>query len=228
MIEFLNVTKRFPNGSVALSDVNLRIGKGEFVFVVGPSGAGKTTLVKLIYREEIPTSGDVLVGGRSVVSLRPWAVPYLRRRIGVVFQDFRLLPNRTVFENVAFAMRVIEAPARQIAREVPKALELVGLAGKALSYPSELSGGEQQRIALARAMVNNPAVLLADEPTGNLDPDTAWGIMALFEEINRRGTTVVIATHARTIVNAMHKRVVALEAGRVVRDETEGAYDRAL
>lgn len=228
MIEFLNVTKRFPNGSVALADVNLRIGKGEFVFVVGPSGAGKTTLVKLIYREETPTSGDVLVGGRSVVSLRPWAVPYLRRRIGVVFQDFRLLPNRTVFENVAFAMRVIEAPARQIAREVPKALELVGLAGKAHSYPSELSGGEQQRIALARAMVNNPAVLLADEPTGNLDPDTAWGIMALFEEINRRGTTVVIATHARTIVNAMHKRVVALEAGRVVRDETEGAYDRAL
>jgi len=228
MIEFLNVTKRFPNGSVALSDVSLRIGKGEFVFVVGPSGAGKTTLVKLIYREETPTSGDVLVGGRSVVSLRPWAVPYLRRRIGVVFQDFRLLPNRTVFENVAFAMRVIEAPARQIAREVPKALELVGLAGKAQSYPSELSGGEQQRIALARAMVNNPAVLLADEPTGNLDPETAWGIMTLFEEINRRGTTVVIATHARTIVNAMHKRVVALEAGRVVRDETEGAYDRAL
>ncbi len=226
MIELVRVTKVFPNGVVALQDVNLFVDRGEFVFVVGPSGAGKSTLVKLLYREEVPTEGEVYVDGRDVARLRPGQVPPLRRQIGVVFQDFKLLPNKTAYDNVAFALEVIGASRREIRRRVPQALDLVGLRDRARAYPNQLSGGEQQRVALARAIVNNPWLLLADEPTGNLDPDTSWGIVRLLEEVNRRGTTVVMATHARHIVNAMQKRVIALRRGRVIRDEHHGRYVR--
>lgn len=228
MIEFINVSKVYANGVTALRDVSLHIGRGEFVFLVGPSGAGKSTLVRLIYREEVATRGIVLVDGLNLGRLRRRDVPFLRRQMGVVFQDFKLLPNRTAYENVAFAMFVTGHTRRQIRRRVPEVLELVGLAHKADALPSELSGGEQQRVAVARAVVNHPKILLADEPTGNLDPETAWGIMELLVEINRRGTTVVVATHAQSIVNALRRRVIRLEGGRVIGDEPQGVYERAI
>ena len=221
------MSKVYGQNTVALLDVNVYIGPGEFVFLVGPSGAGKSTFTRLIYREELPTRGAVVVDGINVPRLRRRDVPFLRRRIGVVFQDFKLLPNKTVFENVAFAMIVTGASLRQVRKRVPEVLELVGLADKQQAYPHELSGGEQQRVAVARAIVNNPSILVADEPTGNLDPDTAWGIMELLLEINRRGTTTLVATHARHIVDALGRRVVALREGRVVRDQLQGVYGDA-
>lgn len=225
MFQLDSVTKVYPNKVVALSGVSLTIRRGEFVFLVGPSGAGKSTLVKLLYREELPTRGNILFEGRSITRLRRSQVPYLRRRVGVVFQDCKLLPHKTAEANVAFALEVTGAGAREIRRRVPAVLELVGLADKARAYPHELSGGEQQRVALARAIVNNPAVVIADEPTGNLDPQTAWEIVGLLEEINRRGRTVIMATHAKAIVNAMNRRVVALSRGRIYRDDASGVYD---
>lgn len=224
MIELKHVSKTYESGVVALKDVDLNIEKGEFVFLVGPSGSGKSTLLKLMIREEEVTEGSVVVNNYKVSKMKPKYIPYLRRSIGIVFQDFRLLPDKTVYDNVAFAMRIVNASARQIRRKVPGVLALVGLTEKAKRYPHELSGGEQQRIALARALVNNPSVLIADEPTGNLDPDTAWGIMGLLKEINNRGTTVVVATHAKDIVDEMKKRVIVVEKGRIIRDELKGHY----
>lgn len=224
MLEFCAVSKIYGTGVVALRDVDLKVEKGEFLFIVGPSGAGKTTLTKLLLAEEKPTKGQIIVNNKVVTSLKPREIPYLRRQIGVVFQDFRLMPSWTVEENVGFAMRVVEASARAIKRRVPEVLELVGLSGSAKHLPMQLSGGEQQRVALARAIVNQPYVLLADEPTGNLDPDTAWGIMRILQDINAQGTTVLMVTHAKNIVDSMQKRVVALEGGRIVRDEHRGSY----
>lgn len=224
MINFINVSMVYPNGTKALTDVSLRIEKGEFVFLVGPSGAGKSTLTKLIFREEQPTRGQILFNGKNISRMKPREVPYLRRSVGVIFQDFKLLSKKTVAENVAFALEVIEASRREIEKAVPDALERVGLAKKAGAMPSELSGGEQQRVGMARAIVNNPPLVIADEPTGNLDPDTSWEIMHLLQEINKYGTTVIMATHAKDIVDGMKKRVVALEKGRVVRDEERGGY----
>jgi len=224
VLQLYNVTKIYPNSIPALLDVSLRIQRGEFVFLVGPSGAGKTTLTKLILREELPTRGQILFNGKSITRLRPSEVPYLRRRIGVIFQDFRLLPNKTAYENVAFALEVTGASRREIRRAVPAVLARVGLADRAHLFPAQLSGGEQQRVCVARAIVNNPLLLIADEPTGNLDPENSWQLMRLFEEINRGGTTILMATHAWDIVDQMKKRVVALSHGRIVRDEQEGAY----
>lgn len=224
LIEMYGVTKIYPGGQVALKDINLKILKGEFVFIVGPSGAGKSTLIKLLFREEVPTRGQIFFGGKNITRLRPKEIPYLRRRIGIVFQDFRLLPEKTVYENIAFAMEVVEASGRDIRKRVPYVLERVGLAHKAKAKPSELSGGEQQRVALARALVNNPDVLVADEPTGNLDPDTSRDIMNLLDDINKRGTTLVVASHARELVDSMKKRVIQLEKGSLVRDEERGVY----
>ncbi len=224
MINMINVSKIYPNGTKALTDVSLRVEKGEFVFLVGPSGAGKSTLTKLIFREEQPTRGQILFNGKNIARLRPGEVPYLRRNIGVIFQDFKLLPNKTVAENVSFALEVIEASKREIRKSVPEALEMVGLSDKVNAVPSELSGGEQQRVGIARAIVNNPPLIIADEPTGNLDPETSWEIVNLLHEINKCGTTVLMATHDKVIVDGMRKRVVALENGRVVRDEERGAY----
>ena len=208
----------------ALSDVNVDIDKGEFVFLVGQSGSGKSTFIRLILREYRPTRGTLYVAGKNLNQLRSWKVPALRRQIGTVFQDFRLLPRKTVYENVAFAMQVIGKPTKEIRSVVPETLELVGLDGKQKRMPDELSGGEQQRVALARAFVNRPKILIADEPTGNLDPDTAVGIMKVLDRINRTGTTVVMATHDSTIVDQMRRRVIELEFGHVVRDENEGVY----
>jgi len=224
VIEFDRVTKIYNRDTYALDKVTLKIKKGEFIFLVGPSGAGKSTFVRLLLREELPTEGRIVVDGVETGRLRPREVPFFRRRIGMVFQDFRLLPERTVSENVAFALRVVEVPRREIYRRVPQVLHLVGLAHKSRAKPAELSGGEQQRVALARALVNNPPILLADEPTGNLDPETSWEIVKLLLEINQRGTTVVVATHAHEIVDRVRRRVVELERGRVVRDEEKGAY----
>lgn len=221
------VHKRYPNGAVALSDINLTIEKGEFVFIVGASGAGKSTILRLINREALPTRGQVLVGGRNIVRMPAWEVPYLRRRMGVVFQDFKLLPNKTVFENVSFALEVTETPTKDIKRRVTTALELVGLRHVAQALPRELSGGEQQRVSIARAIVSDPVVLLADEPTGNLDPATSWDITTLLYEINKRGTTVIMATHNREIVDTMKKRVIALDHGKIIRDDPRGVYDHA-
>ena len=226
MIQMYQVSKRYPNGALALQNINLYIEKGEFVFLVGPSGAGKSTFMKLIIRRELPTSGQIIVGGRNVTRLRPWEIPRLRRSVGIVFQDFLLLPNKTAYENVAFALEVTEASPREIKRRVPAALELVGLKHKLSSLPHQLSGGEQQRVSLARSIVNNPLILLADEPTGNLDPDTSWEIMDLLCEINKRGTTVIMTTHNSNIVDRMKKRVIALENGIIVRDDQRGAYCR--
>ncbi len=228
MINFYNVTKLYPNGVKALNDISLAINRGEFVFLVGPSGAGKTSLIKIIFREELPTRGQALFNGKNIARLKGREVPYLRRKIGMVFQDFRLLPQKNVFENVAFAMEVTGASTKQIKTRVPLVLERVGLLEKARVFPSELSGGEQQRVCIARAIVNNPAVLIADEPTGNLDPDTAWGLMELLEEINKSGTTVIMATHAKEIVDAMKRRVVAMSGGRITRDEEGGVYSNEL
>lgn len=220
-----NLSKVYGNGVVALANVTLTITKGEFVFLVGPSGAGKSTFMKMIVRKELPTEGTVIVGRRNVQQLKAKEIPYFRRNIGVIYQDYKLLPNKTVFENIAFALEVTESNPRDIRRQVPQVLELVGLTDRANLRPSELSGGEQQRVSLARAIVNRPLLLLADEPTGNLDPDTSWGIMDLLLEINKRGTTVVMATHNRDIVNRMRRRVIGLDAGRVIRDDPKGVYE---
>ena len=224
MIHMNNVTKVYPNGSTGVENINLHINKGEFVFIVGSSGSGKSTLMKLLLKELDPTEGEIIINKVKTNELNRKQIPYLRRNLGVVFQDFRLLPNKTVYENVAFAMRVIEAPGRIIRRNVPAVLSLVGLGQKVRSYPNQLSGGEQQRTALARAIANNPPILICDEPTGNLDPETAYGIMKLLDDINKRGTTIVMATHARDIVDAMQKRVVTLHKGHIVRDIEKGGY----
>ena len=227
-IQIKNCYKVYKNGVAAVADLTLDIDKGEFVFVIGASGSGKSTLIKMLYREEKPTKGDVLIGGINVGKLRNGTVFKLRRKLGIVFQDFRLLPDKTVYENVAFAMYIVKATPRHIRRQVPMVLSLVGLSGKAKMYPNELSGGEQQRVALARALVNNPSMLIADEPTGNLDPDTAWDIMMLLNEINMRGTTVIVATHAKDIVDRMKKRVIQIEKGNIVRDDKKGGYDSEI
>jgi cell division transport system ATP-binding protein len=224
MIRFDNVTTSYKGDIVALRDVSLEITKGEFVFVVGASGSGKTTLLKLLLREEGIDSGQIWVAGREVGRLSNWRVPYLRRNLGCVFQDFRLLPNKTVFENVGFALQVIGRPRHVITTQVPQVLELVGLGQKAGRYPHELSGGEQQRVAIARAFVNRPLILLADEPTGNLDPGTSLGIMSLLDRINRTGTTVVMATHDAGIVDQMRRRVIEIDHGRIIRDQVRGIY----
>lgn len=223
MINIEHVSKVYPNGSAGVRDISIHINKGEFVFFVGSSGSGKSTLIKLLLKELDPTEGKITINNVVTNDLPREKIPYLRRNLGVVFQDFRLLPNKTVYENVAFAMQVIEAPSKQIRRNVPAVLSLVGLAKKSRSYPSQLSGGEQQRTALARAIVNNPPILICDEPTGNLDPSTAWDIMDLLEDINRRGTTIVMAT-AKDIVDMMQKRVVTLRRGQVIRDIQKGGY----
>ena len=225
MIELKNVSKVYDNGSIALDHVSLHIGKGEFVFVVGASGAGKSTLIKLLSYEELPSRGSVFVNGIEVNKLAKNRVPYLRRKMGIVFQDFRLLPNKTAQENVAFAMEVIEAPRRLIRRRVRDVLDLVGLVGKADALPKNLSGGEQQRVAIARAIVNRPLLLIADEPTGNLDPETSRDIMEVFKKINHKGTTVLMVTHDKTLVDMMNKRVIEIDGGKVVRDEQKGGYD---
>lgn len=219
-----NVNKSYTAGVPALNNVNLHINKGEFVFIVGDSGSGKSTLIKLLLRELVPTSGRVYVNGTDVIRLKRRHVPKFRRNLGVVFQDFRLLKDRNVYENVAFAQRIIQMPNREIRKNVPSILSTVGLAGKYKAKPRQLSGGEQQRVALARALVNKPAILLADEPTGNLDPKNSWEIMALLEKINNDGTTVLVVTHNREIVNAMHKRVITMKKGIIVSDEEEGEY----
>jgi cell division transport system ATP-binding protein len=224
IIEMVGVSKIYPGGCVALRDINVKIEKGEFVFLVGPTGAGKSTFLKLLFREELPTRGQIFINGKNITRLKPKEVPYLRRRLGVVFQDLRQLTQKNVYENVAFAMEVIEASPREIRKRVPKVIEMVGLSHKMNSRPHELSGGEQQRAALARALVNNPDVIIADEPTGNLDPDTSWEIMKLLDEINKKGTTLIVATHAKELVDAMKKRVLQLEDGRLVRDEERGVY----
>nr|MBO2493857.1 cell division ATP-binding protein FtsE [Clostridia bacterium] len=224
MIQFKNVTKVYPNGLCALSNVSFTIANGEFVFVVGASGAGKTTLMKLLLKEIEPTSGSIIVDDIDLSSLKRKEIPYYRRKLGVVFQDFRLLLDRTAYENVAFAMEILGAPPREIRRRVPIVLNMVGLGAKAHAYPYQLSGGEQQRVAIARALVNNPSILIADEPTGNLDPATAMEIMKILSLINRRGTTVIMATHAKNIVNAMRKRVLQFRKGVLIRDEQEGGY----
>lgn len=224
MVELRNVMKKYPNGTIALQDVNLKIDKGEFIFLVGQSGSGKSTLVKLLLKEEDATEGEVRVNSYDVTSMGRSAVPFLRRSLGVVFQDFRLLPNKTVYENVAFAMLITEALPKEIRRQVPMALALVGLSRKANMFPNQLSGGEQQRVALARALVNNPSLLIADEPTGNLDPETSWEIIKLLSEVNHRGTTVIVATHEKNIVDEMKKRVVAINKGLIVRDQEKGLY----
>ncbi|RAP73913.1 cell division ATP-binding protein FtsE [Paenibacillus montanisoli] len=224
MIELQDIWKTYADGTHALRGVSVRIDRNEFVYLVGPSGAGKSTFMKLIYREEIPTKGQISVNGFNIGKLKPRKIPYVRRNIGVIFQDYRLLPKLTVYENIAFAMEVIEAPRRVIKKRTMEVLELVGLKGRHSSLPQQLSGGEQQRVAIARAIVNNPSVIVADEPTGNLDPETSWGIMNLLEEINFRGTTIIMATHNKEIVNTLRKRVIAIENGTIVRDEVRGEY----
>lgn len=224
MIRFVDTTKVYSNGVIGLKNLTVRIEKGEFVFVIGASGSGKSTFLKLIMHEEVPVEGEVWVNGYSVHDMPHSEIPYLRRSLGVVFQDFRLLPNKTAYDNVAFAMQIVEASPREIRRQVPLALGLVGLSKKSKSYPHQMSGGEQQRVALARALVNNPAVLIADEPTGNLDPKTSNEIMNLLEEINQRGTTVIVATHEKSIVDTMKKRVIAFDHGDLKSDEQKGLY----
>lgn len=218
MIELKEVTKEYAKGIAALNDVSLKVEQGEFVFIVGDSGSGKSTLIRLLLKELEPTSGTITVMGKNLSKMKHKTVPYYRRKIGVVFQDFRLLKDRNVYENIAFTLRVTETPTRILKKRVPAALSLVGLAQKYKSYPKELSGGEQQRVAIARAIVNEPAILLADEPTGNLDPVNSWEIMNLLEEANRRGTTVIVVTHNHEIVNAMKKRVITMQQGNIVSD----------
>jgi cell division transport system ATP-binding protein len=224
MIRTEHVTKVYKDSVVALEDVSVDVGKGEFVFVVGPSGSGKSTLIRLLLKEEEPSRGAIYVAGKNINNLSPWKVPFLRRNVGTVFQDFKLLPDKTVFENVAFALEVIGKQTNVIRRRVPEILELVGLGEKLNNYPEELSGGEQQRVSIARAFVNRPLILLADEPTGNLDPSTSVEIMKLLDRINRTGTTVIMATHDNAIVDAMRRRVVELENGQVIRDQARGVY----
>lgn len=228
MITMEGVSVVYPDGTRALSGIDLHIDHGEFAYVVGPSGSGKTTLLHLVYRELVPTEGRVLIAGQDVGSLPRGRVPQLRRKVGVVFQDFRLLPDKTAWENVAFALEVVGASRKEKYRKVPLSLELVGLIDKDGSFPHELSGGEQQRVCIARALVNSPPILLADEPTGNLDPDISWEIVQLLGNIAERGTTVVVATHDRYIVDGMRRRVVSLMGGTVVRDDREGGgYDES-
>lgn len=224
MIEFRNVSKVYETGTEAVHNANFKIDKGEFVFLVGSSGSGKSTLIKLILKEEEPTRGNIIINGKDTTFLKPKRVPFLRRSMGVVFQDFRLLPDKTVYENVAFAMYIVKATPRHIRRQVSMVLSMVGLSAKAKMYPNELSGGEQQRVALARALVNNPSMIIADEPTGNLDPDTAWEIMNLLNDINLRGTTVVMATHAKNIVDTMKKRVIHIDKGNIISDKKRSGY----
>ena len=225
MIEFNNVSKIYNNNVKALSDVSVKINSGDFVFLVGPSGSGKSTFIKMLLKEIEPTMGNITVADRSLSEIKRNQVPYYRRKIGMVFQDFRLIPTLNVYENVAFAMRVVEASQKEIRKRVPMVLSLVGLSHKYKMFPNELSGGEQQRVSLARAIVNNTSVLIADEPTGNLDPDTAKEIMELLEDINKSGTTIVMATHAKDIVDNMKKRVIAIEKGSIVRDDRKGMYE---
>ncbi len=225
VISFENVTKIYQNGTLALTNINLKINKGDFAFIIGQSGSGKSTMIKLILKEEEATEGIITVNGFNVTTMGRKEIPYYRRSIGVVFQDFRLLPGKTVYENVAFAIQIVEALPKEIRRRVPMILGLVGLSNKAKVYPNQLSGGEQQRVALARALVNNPALLVADEPTGNLDPETSWEIMKLLTEINQMGTTVVVATHEKNIVDTMKKRVIALSKGEIIRDQEKGQYE---
>ena len=224
MIRLIDVQKTYDNGTRALKGVSMRIEDGEFVFLVGPSGSGKSTILKLITGEVSCTEGRLMVNGYNLNNIHVRQIPYLRRTLGVIFQDYRLLPDKTVFENVAFAMQVIEAPRRLMQRSVNAVLDVVGLRDKYRCFPSQLSGGEQQRVAIARAIVNDPAIVIADEPTGNLDPETSWDIMDIFNRINLAGTTIVMATHDKTIVDTMQRRVIAIEDGRIVRDEERGGY----
>lgn len=224
MIEFINVTKKYNHSVVALENININIQKGEFVFLVGPSGSGKSTFLKLMIKEEEPTTGKILIDNKDIGRLKPKEVPYLRRKVGFVFQDFRLLYDRTVEENIIFALRIIEASEREIKAQVKTVLEMVGLVGKEKYYPNQLSGGEQQRVALARALATKPPIIIADEPTGNLDPLTANEIFKTLLEINARGTTILVVTHAMDIVNKLNKRVIALDSGRIVKDEQRGGF----
>lgn len=224
MIDFKNVTKVYNNNVLALSNLNVHIDQGEFVFLVGPSGAGKSTFIKMLLKEVDPTAGSVIVAGVDLTKLTRSEVPYYRRKIGVVFQDFRLIQTLSVFENVAFALRVIGAGEKEIQKKVPAVLSMVGLSKKRDAFPTELSGGEQQRVSIARAIVNSPSLLIADEPTGNLDPETSLEIMDILSDISRAGTTIVMATHAKDIVNSMKKRVIAIEKGVIARDEERGGY----
>ena len=225
MIKFEHVTKAYKGEYVALKDANVEVTKGEFVFLVGPSGSGKSTFMRLVNRSEMPEEGQIFVAGTALATLPGYKVPYLRRNIGCIFQDFKLLPNKTVSDNVAFALEAIGRPRHVVKTQVPAILDLVGLRSKAQNYPNELSGGEQQRVSIARAFVNRPLILLADEPTGNLDPATSVGIMKLLDRINRTGTTVVMATHDRGIVDTMRRRVMELDRGRIVRDQARGVYE---
>ncbi|WP_243290311.1 cell division ATP-binding protein FtsE [Bacillus sp. FJAT-47783] len=224
MIEMKEVHKTYPNGVLAVNGISVKINRGEFVYIVGPSGAGKSTFIKMMYREEKPSKGSIVIDGVALETLKEKDVPYLRRKIGVVFQDFKLLPKLTVYENVAFALEVIGENPKNIKKRVLDVLDLVQLKHKARFFPDELSGGEQQRISIARSIVNNPSVVIADEPTGNLDPETSWEIMRILEEINHRGTTILMATHNKEIVNRIRKRVIAIEDGKIVRDEARGEY----
>lgn len=224
LIRLSDVTVKFDNGLEGLSKASIEVRKGDFIFIVGPSGAGKSTFIKLLLKEYEATTGSIYVGGSNITHIHRRKIPVLRRQMGVVFQDFRLLPNKTVYENVAFAMQITETSDREIRKQVPMILSVVGLADKQKMFPHQLSGGEQQRVSIARAMINNPPILIADEPTGNLDPDTSWEIMKLLKQINRRGTTIIMATHDKDIVDIMQQRVIALEKGKVVRDEFGGGY----
>ena len=225
MIEFRNVSKVYNKNVKAFTNVNINIDKGEFVFLVGPSGAGKSTFIKMLLKEVEPSTGNIVMGNEDLSKIKRRQIPYHRRKIGMVFQDFRLIPTLNVYENVAFAMRVVGASPKEIRKRVPMVLSLVGLSNKYKMFPTELSGGEQQRVSIARAIVNNPKVLIADEPTGNLDPETAKEIMELIDDINKAGTTVVMATHAKEIVNSMKKRVIAIDKGEVVSDVQKGGYE---
>jgi len=224
LIQLHNITKIYPNNVTALKNISLSIEKGEFVFIIGSSGSGKSTLLKLLLKEIEPTQGEIIINDKNITHLKKKEIPFLRRKLGVVFQDFRLLPNKTVYENVAFAMQIVEATPKEIRRNVPMVLSMVGLAKKARCYPNQLSGGEQQRTALARAIINNPPILICDEPTGNLDPVTSWEIMKLLKDINDRGTTVIIATHEKDIVDKMKKRVIEIKNGTLIRDLSKGGY----
>ena len=224
MIHLKGVSVEYPNGVRALDDINISICKGEFAFIVGSTGSGKSTMLKLLYREVSPTSGSVIVEGDDVTQIKPAAVPFLRRKLGIVFQDFKLLPQKNVWENLAFALRVVGAGHKEMRRRIGEVLELVGLTHRCDSFPNQMSGGEQQRAAIARALINHPTVLIADEPTGNLDPDTSWDIIQLLDQINIRGTTMIVATHDSQVVDRMKKRVIQLESGLVIRDENKGMY----
>ena len=228
LIRISDVQKTYKTGTVALYDIDLTISKGDFVFIIGASGSGKSTLIKMLYREEKPDKGSIIIGGVNVAKIKNRKVYILRRKLGVVFQDFKLLPKLTVFENVAFAMEVFAVDKKKIQKRVMEVLELVGLKGKVRQYPNQLSGGEQQRLCIARAIVNNPKLLICDEPTGNLDPDTSMGIMKVLDDINKMGTTIVMTTHNRDIVNKMQKRVIVLEEGKIVKDYERGKYYEVL